>query len=438
MLEVINTIIFIIIGTMTSTYVNIKLSHKKLDIKDIKTWVILGIVTILMFILWKYNYGITKTLLMYGIWVISYKYLLKMTFNESIIINFIQTLLTAAAEMIGIFMCVIILKFSPEMMNTKVAGNPFFCLLTFLWIVILIKMLNKYITKLQIVLNKENILYVFYGISILGITVLLSRNVNSLNDYKMISMNIITILLFLSIIALLLIEKLKTDKIKKEYDTMFDYLKNTETLLEKYQKYNHENKNQLIVLKNMAPKNKKIAEFIDSILADEIDHKDRWINELKNIPTGGLKGLISYKLNEMTDNGVKVTVNISSRVKNFKFNKFNTKTYRDICKIIGIYLDNAYEASKMSKKKEITIEMLIQKEKLVIIISNTYTGKIDIDNIDKSGYTTKGRGRGIGLALAKDIINSNKNLSQERKIIKDYYFQFIYINNRKKKKTTKK
>jgi len=432
MLEVIKTLLFVIISVITSTYVNVKLSHKKINFKITKTWIILGIITFLILVLWEYNYGVSKTLFIYFIWVISYKCLLKTEWNESIIINFIQMILTATAEMIGIFICVVVLKFSPEMMNTQVAGNPFFCLLTFLCIVFLIKLLSKYITKLQIVLKKEKILYVFYGISILGITVLLSRNVNSLNDYKMISMNIITILLFLSIIALLLLEKLKTDKIKKEYDTMFDYLKNTETLLEKYQKYNHENKNQLIVLKSIAPKNKKLVKFVDNILEDEIEHKDRWINELKNIPNGGLKGLLSYKINHMADNKINVTVNTSPRIKNFNFNKFNTKTYRDICKIIGIYLDNAYEASKMSKKKEITIEMLIQKEKLIIIISNTYKGKIDIDNIDKSGYTTKGRGRGIGLALAKDIINSNKNLSQERKVIQDYYFQFFYINNPKK------
>jgi len=428
MLEVIKTLLFVIVSVITSTYVNVKLSQKKICFKKPKTWIILGIITFLILILWEYNYGISKTLFIYFIWVISYKYLLKTEWNESIIINFIQMILTAITETFGVIICVVILRLTPEIIKNYIAGNPVYCFLTLLGIVALIKILNKYIKMLQAVLKKEKVLYIFYGASILGITILLSRNIKNLSDYKIISINLITIVLFLFIIALLLAEKLKTYKIKKEYDNIFEYLKNTETLLEKYQKYNHENKNQLIVLKNMAPKNKKIAEFIDSILADEIDHKDRWINELKNIPTGGLKGLISYKLNEMTDNGVKVTVNISSRVKNFKFNKFNTKTYREICKIIGIYVDNAYEASKESKKKEVTIEMIMEKENLVIIVSNTFKGTIDLKNIDKSGYTTKGKGHGVGLTLVNDIINSHKNIQQKRKIIKDYYFQYLYIN----------
>ena len=427
MLEVINTLMFIIIGTITSTYINVKLSNKKIDFKKIKTWIILSIITLVVFILWKYNYGVSKTLFIFGMWIICYKYLLKYSLNEAIIINFIGIILNAISEIIFVILLIVILRLPEQFISTYITGSSIFCLLTFIIIVILIKLLYKYIMKLIEVLTNEKITYIFYIISILGITIFLSRNIIDLNDYKLISINIMTIILFLFIIILLFKEKLKTDKIKKEYDSMFEYLQNTETLLEKYQKYNHENKNQLVVLKSIASKNKKVVEFVDSILEDEIDHKDRWINELKNIPNGGLKGLLSYKINEMTDNKIKVTINASPRIKNFNFNKVSTKMYKDICRIIGVYIDNAYEASKESEKKEVSIEMIIEKEILVIIISNTFKGKIDLKSIDKYGYTTKGIGHGVGLSLVNDIIKSNKNLEQKRQIIKDYYFQYLYI-----------
>jgi len=90
MLEVIKTLLFVIISVITSTYVNVKLSHKKINFKITKTWIILGIITFLILVLWEYNYGVSKTLFIYFIWVISYKCLLKTEWNESIIINFIK------------------------------------------------------------------------------------------------------------------------------------------------------------------------------------------------------------------------------------------------------------------------------------------------------------------------------------------------------------
>ena len=367
--------------------------------------------------------------MLFGVWTVGYKYLFNLNLNESIILNFLGMVITAISEIIFVIITIIVLKIPDTIINNYVTGNPLSAVLSLILVMLIMKISKKYIYKIQSVLNKDWILYAFYIISMLGLAVFLNRNLQNLNDYKELSLNIITIFLFFSIMFLLLQEKVKTDKIQKEYDSMFNYLENTETLLEKYQKYNHENKNQLIVLKSIAPKNKKIAEFIDNILEDEIDHKDKWISQLKNIPNGGLKGLLSYKINQMTDNKIKVTVNTSSRVKGFKFNKLGTKAYRDICKIIGVYLDNAYEASKESRKKEVTIEMLIEKEMLVIIISNTYKGKIKLSEIDKSGYTTKGKGHGVGLSLVKDIIESSKYLSQKREVIQDYYFQYFYINN---------
>ena len=428
MLEVIKTLIFVSFQTVSSTYVNIKLSNKTLELKKIKTWAILLLITVATYFLWKYAYNIYKTLLLFGVWTVGYKYLFNFDFNESIIINFLGMVITAISEILFVIVTIIILRIPETVIAKYITGNPLSAILSLILVMLILRILKKYIYKIKGVLNKDWILYAFYIISMLGLAVFLNRNLQNLNDYKELSLNIITIFLFFSIMFLLLQEKIKTDKIKKEYDNMFDYLQNTETLLEKYQKYNHENKNQLVVLKSMASKNKKVVEFIDSILADEIDHKNRWINELKNIPNGGLKGLLSYKINHMIDNKIKVTVNTSPRVKNFKFNKFSTKMYKDICKIIGVYIDNAYEASKESKKKEVTIEMITEKDSLIIIISNTFDGTIDLNNIDKSGYTTKGSGHGVGLSLVKDIIKANKNLEQKRQIIQDYYFQYLYIN----------
>ena len=48
--------------------------------------------------------------------------------------------------------------------------------------------------------------------------------------------------------------------------------------------------------------------------------------------------------------------------------------------------------------------------------------------MDKEGYTTKGKNHGVGLSLVKDIINSNSKLEQRREVIKDYFYQYLYVS----------
>jgi len=199
--------------------------------------------------------------------------------------------------------------------------------------------------------------------------------------------------------------------------------------LNRYKKYNHENKNQLIVIRENSKGNEKVTEYIDSILNESMGHEDKWISELSYITDPGISGFLSVKINEMIDNGIKLSLIISPKVKNYKFENIKPKEYKEICRVLGVYLDNAHEASKETKKKEVTIEILIDNNKLLIIISNSYKGKIEIEKIDKEGYTTKGKNHGVGLSLVNDIIKSNKNLEQKREVIKDYYFQYLYIKN---------
>ena len=49
-----------------------------------------------------------------------------------------------------------------------------------------------------------------------------------------------------------------------------------------------------------------------------------------------------------------------------------TKDFKDLTRIIGVYLDNAIEAASTSKDKKLGIEIYEVKGIIEIIISNTY------------------------------------------------------------------
>ena len=47
--------------------------------------------------------------------------------------------------------------------------------------------------------------------------------------------------------------------------------------------------------------------------------------------------------------------------------------------------------------------------------------------LEEKGYTSKGKGHGYGLTLAKSIIDNNKKLSSEKRISKNTFTQILKI-----------
>lgn len=226
-------------------------------------------------------------------------------------------------------------------------------------------------------------------------------------------------------------EKNYSNKVKGDYDNLMEYVKNYEKIINKKSKYQHEFKNQLVVIKNLVSKNKKDAiNYIDDLFYHVNKNKETTeIQKLSYLPDGGIKGLICYKIEQMHNKNIDVFINISKEIKeNSKILKDNLY---DISHIIGVYLDNAIEAAYEAKKRSIIIEAYIEDKNIIFSFSNTYKGSIKLNKVDKEGYTTKGEGHGYGLSLVKDLLNSNKVLSQEKVLNGMYYVQKLIIKKNK-------
>ena len=224
-------------------------------------------------------------------------------------------------------------------------------------------------------------------------------------------------------------EKANNNRIIDEYDQLLGYVQRYEKVVEDKSKNQHEYKNQLVMLKSMINKsNKKAINYLDGLYKDINDNEDiELLKKLKYLPNGGLKGLIYYKIEEMIDKGINVFVDISSELKNVKMNNEIDKNLKDISKSIGVYVDNAIEASIDSKEKYIILEVYLENDEWVFSLSNSYSNKFNVSMIDQEGYSTKGDGKGYGLSLVKDIIEHNKDLRQEKELNGIYYTQRLYM-----------
>lgn len=367
--------------------------------------------------------------------------LFKIVYNDNLskllINSFFIYVIFAIGEMFFAIIFVMLLNIDQTFVQTNFIGIIFanVSILVIVLILINFHFIEKNIVRIiEWYKNKKivnNIILIFFGLIMMFFFIFYnylkieSKEIFFINNAFFISVIIFIISFF----------KEKTDnaRLSSEYDQLLDYVKTYEEVIEEKSKNQHEYNNQLILIREMlGNRNKKVREYIDQILSIENEQsKGNWLNKIKNIPNGGLKGLIHYKIVEMEKKKIKLYIDINENVDNKKINKYLTDNLNDISKIIGVYLDNAREAALKSKEKYIIIEAECNKDKLNFSISNTYKGGINLSKIDNAGYSKKGKNRGYGLSLVHDIISKRDDVEQYREFNGIYFVQHVCLKYKK-------
>ena len=296
----------------------------------------------------------------------------------------------------------------------------------------LLPLFKKIIAVLNNKFHKNGRLSKYLFVILLSIYLIVSKNGLELilkNNYYV---NVLFIFVVVFIVTVIVKNEFKYEQLSEENKQMLNYVTKYEKIITEQGKANHEFKNQLMVIRGYAQMNSsKLIDYLDSIVDDiKRTQSSYLISNLNKFPDGGIKGLLYYKLSVMDDEKIKYEINIENNVKS-KLNNFKTSLYKNITKILGVFLDNAIEACKNSKVKKIMIVVTVEKNEVVFKIYNSYRGKIDISKIG-TGYTTKGKGHGYGLKLARDIVNSNSELSIEKFLDDDYYVSVLKIKKASK------
>lgn len=248
------------------------------------------------------------------------------------------------------------------------------------------------------------------------------------DSFLMLIVVLISVILYTIIVFGIIKEYERNVKIQSEYDILLKNLNEYENLLDLQRVTNHENKNQLLVIKGMVDKGESnTSEYINSIIDTQYKDNDAIIYKTNRIPSGGLRGLIYYKILTMREKKVTSNLDVDRSLNELDFDNIPIKTNQELCKIVGVFLDNAIQAVSELKKKEIDIYLKYENDELYIKVSNNYSGVIELDKIDNSGYTTKGKGHGYGLSLVKGIIRENNCFKNDREIHGKMFSQIIRL-----------
>lgn len=224
------------------------------------------------------------------------------------------------------------------------------------------------------------------------------------------------------------------NRLKKKYDTLIGYAKTYEQEVVEKSKWQHEYQNQLLMIRDKVKKEdpKKTIEYIDELLEERPkDENTQWLIKLSKFPDIGIKGLLHYKICQLKELGVSVYVDVESEMEiTDSVDIVLEQNLQDISRVLGVYIDNAIHAACEATKKYLIFEFKNLDSEIVFQISNTYEGNLDIEKMNQDKFTTKGQGHGNGLSLARDILEKNERLSQEREINGMYFVQKLIIDTK--------
>jgi two-component system sensor histidine kinase AgrC len=101
-----------------------------------------------------------------------------------------------------------------------------------------------------------------------------------------------------------------------------------------------------------------------------------------------------------------------------------------LCEFLGIMIDNAIEAAEKSKLKFVSIKIEENEDEMIFQIENSFEQEPDINKIFKKGFSTKGKGRGLGLWYIKSKLTKEKNIFLNTSINGDYFKHTLQIRRK--------
>ena len=422
MIKVLQDLIGAGIMSLIAFYIFSKLCKKEIDWKSRKTYEFLLIYMIVIIVSYIGTSKFFKNMINFICFVVLTKYMFKKNINKTVLLSLLTLGIVAISEMIYVFILVGIVKVNAEILQTDyfVSWLTNMMIAAIGWVIVrnsrMIDFLNK---KVENIDSQNRMIVIMFAIlSLLSLTIVIYYIYFKVNFVQSVILAIALILILLFLVFNVINEKEEYAKLQIKYNLINQNLDTYERVLRSQKKQNHENSNNLAVLRGMIQNGKESAiealEYIDSLTGKRLNDDQELLMEIQDVPTGGLQGLLYQKLLLMKEKKINYNLQVSKLIIDMPFHKIKSNKKKNLYTIVGVYLDNAIQAVEKYQEKLISIYLYMENHSMIITISNNYEGYLDITNFDEEGYTDKGDGHGYGLCLVKNIIDKNKDFCNER------------------------
>ena len=400
----INLFVSAFLSLLFSTFVVAKVFDKEIIKNKFEALLILLGFSLCVALINFYDRDKFKIVLTLPFLVANIKLIFDIKFDKALIYSVISLTYLFIGELFtGILFS--ILPFNYNYIFDNVVGKTIGSIIVFIFAlpITYIKSIKNFVNNLSAKYENFSIL-IFLVIGVGSFWYVNSQSITNPIEFLL---NLFVLVLFFIMVMLYFKENMKSSEMSDKYNELLMTIDTFEKELITKRKIIHDFKNQLIVINGYANNPEKLKVYLSEIIKDQKNiPNSKLLLNVEKLPYG-LKGLIYYKFSNIESN-INVSIDIKNSLK--KYEDISPKLNKDCLKILGVFIDNAIEAVKSEKEKYINLEFIKQKEKIIINVTNTCSSHVNIKELTKNGYTTKGKNHGYGLAMVSDIVKKEDNL----------------------------
>ena len=207
-----------------------------------------------------------------------------------------------------------------------------------------------------------------------------------------------------------------------------NYTKRIDALTLDARTFRHDHKNMLLTFRNyINEKNwdelQKLYEDYLAKFTSSTNKADALVHKLNQIKTPEIESILLVKYMQAQQSKIDVTIEVWDAVP-----LLDDLIMLDVCRMIGIFFDNAIEACSGLEGASIQILVSNQEGGFLFVIENTSTTKATIEEIHRRRYTVKKGERGLGLVKAAQIIAENPRISLKTSNANGIFTQKLLVN----------
>lgn len=231
--------------------------------------------------------------------------------------------------------------------------------------------------------------------------------------YSIFVVDIVSLVLYFYISMKDIFRIAKLEEMDEKIHNLETYNKTLSIMYDNIRGFRHDFSNFVQALNGYAQINdiEGIKSMSESILKECKEVNNMGLLDPKIINNSAVYSIITNKYYLAQENNITMNVEIM-----INFQELNISTY-ELCRILGILLDNAIEATKQCEEKIINIKFIkdFKVNRKLIIIENSFNQPdINLEKIYEKGYSTKTEDleqHGLGLWTVRKILKKSDNLN---------------------------
>ncbi|MGE5629995.1 MAG: sensor histidine kinase [Caulobacteraceae bacterium] len=367
--------------------------------------------------------GVTTTLILLPIFILKVKPI------QAIISSVIYTMVLGVGDVTAVFLMVKTYGYTHEMIKSNLHLSITSDLIIYgsaIIIIFIIRLISQSRDMASIYKRKTSLRTSFYMLltfSIVAINYSIYIKFIGILDKGVVMINVAAMWIYLILSIYYNFTNSALALKEQQYDQQQDYIKTIDSLVNDFRRLKHSHANTIYSIYGFIQENdmEGLKQYYSEIMDETKKMDNSTLLAIQKIKLYAIFGLLWSKVNEAESLGINIGVQVSREI-----HEAGMKL-TDLCEVLGNYLDNAIEAAACSEDKRINVSFSDDDSYLTINVENTFIGDVDTQKIYQKGYSTKGKDRGHGLAITKQILSKYANVLHNTVNENNIFIQEIVI-----------